>query len=777
MSIKAARLLVSIAPSMASITIVGGVVVLIGWIFGAFQLVSFHPESVAMSAITALTFALSGACLWLLRVEAKAANRGLGAFLGGFIFIIGLVGLVLGLSGWARPIPDIRGPGGVYPTAMSPYTGVGFILVGGALLALARKLPASSISQSLSLLAASLSFVVLLGYLYHAAPLTEVSAVFPMALNTAIMLLLLSIGIAFARPHDGLITVLTGPGSGSRLMRRLLPTFILLPVLLGWARLIATDYGGLSEGLGVALMVTFLSAGTIAYSGWNAIAINREEAERHRADAANQRREQEFHALVNNAPDIIARFDREFRHVFVNPVIEELTGIPVERFINKTNEQLGMPRDLVQSWNSRLNMVFETGMPSLFEFAYETPKGVRFFQSRLVPEHGPDGTVVDVLGITRDITEQKAFQAALQESEQRFRLLADTAPVMIWMAGKDALCTFVNRPWLEFRGRSLEQELGTGWLEGVYPDDYPVLMNTYHTSFEARSEFRMEYRLQRHDGEYRWISDSGVPFFSPANEFVGYVGSAIDITEKQTLVQELQAINRQLQDLDRLKSNLISTVSHELRTPLASIMGYAEFLEDRIGGPLTDEQDGYVDQIQKSAYRLQHLVDDLLDVARLESGSFKLSCQEVDLKQKILEVVQSLLPQAQEASVTMDTELPSIDVSLLMDPARIAQVLTNLVSNALKFTGPGGLVTIAVYPLQGEVRVEVRDTGVGIDPQHLPYLFQKFYQVDPSDTRAKGGAGLGLAISRALVEAHGGQIGVESKGLGQGSTFWFTLPL
>jgi PAS domain S-box-containing protein len=251
---------------------------------------------------------------------------------------------------------------------------------------------------------------------------------------------------------------------------------------------------------------------------------------------------------------------------------------------------------------------------------------------------------------------------------------------------------------------------------------------------------------------------------------------ARDITGRKRMEAALHAQNVRLQELDALKSSFISTVSHELRTPLAVILGYAEFLDEQMGGPLTPDQRTFVSQIHRGAKRLEALVDDLLDFARLESGSLRLNCQETDLVQKVREVAMSFAPLAQSKGVTVQLQVPDEPLPLRMDGPRIAQVLSNLVANAFKFTPSGGQVRLTVHSTQSEACVSVRDTGIGISREHLNYLFERFYQVDPSTTRVHGGAGLGLPISKALIEAHGGRIGVDSN-VNEGSCFWFALPL
>jgi predicted ATPase/signal transduction histidine kinase len=238
---------------------------------------------------------------------------------------------------------------------------------------------------------------------------------------------------------------------------------------------------------------------------------------------------------------------------------------------------------------------------------------------------------------------------------------------------------------------------------------------------------------------------------------------------------ELTHANERLRELDRLKTHFLNAVSHELRTPLTSIVGYAEFLKDELGGPVTPLQQEFVQHIRHSAKRLQGLVDDMLDFAQLEAGTFRLDPRWGYLAESVAGAFESMRPQAAEKGLTLESELPAMDLEGTFDAVRLEQVVLNLVGNAIKFTPQGGTVRLRMT-LEGDtVKVAVTDTGIGVPAELHPLLFDKFYQVDPSSTRKAGGTGLGLAISRGLVEAMGGAIGVESTP-GEGSTFWFTFP-
>jgi two-component system, chemotaxis family, CheB/CheR fusion protein len=262
--------------------------------------------------------------------------------------------------------------------------------------------------------------------------------------------------------------------------------------------------------------------------------------DRRRAETILTRQQQQIRALVEHAPDVIARFDREYRHVYVNPAIEQITGMARQNFLGKTNRELDFPAESNALWENALRQVLDTGKELTTEFEYARLGKTYYFSSRLVPERGPDGTVETVLAITRDISDRKQKENALQDSERRFRNMADTVPVLIWVSGPDKKCTYFNKSWLEFTGKKLEQEVGDGWTEGIHPDDFERCTHTYESAFDAREAFAMEYRLRRYDGMYRWVLDNGVPQFSLEGEFLGYIGSCIDIHDAKELESKLR---------------------------------------------------------------------------------------------------------------------------------------------------------------------------------------------------------------------------------------------
>ena len=372
-------------------------------------------------------------------------------------------------------------------------------------------------------------------------------------------------------------------------------------------------------------------------------------------------------------------------------------------------------------------------------------------------------------GIAGEVTER-------HESEQRFRLLANTAPVMIWKAGADLLCDFFNKPWLDFTGRSQEQELGNGWAEGVHPDDLQRCLDTYLAAARARQRFTMEYRLRRADGEYRWILDTGVPLLEPDGAFSGYVGSCIDITELKGVHADRVA-RAQAEAAVQARDEFLAVVTHDLREPLGAANLGATTIERMIPDrPESAPLRNAAARIRRACGRMSALVDDLLDVASIDAGKLSLKVEPLDAATLVDDAVEACQPTAAERSIALGGEAPP-GIRLRCDRNRIAQVFSNLLSNALKFTTAGGAVRVEASRRERdgipEVCFSIHDTGAGIPEDQLGRIFERFYQ---GAARGRTGAGLGLYIARGIVEAHGGHIWVESE-VGAGTTFFFTLPL
>jgi PAS domain S-box-containing protein len=335
---------------------------------------------------------------------------------------------------------------------------------------------------------------------------------------------------------------------------------------------------------------------------------------------------------------------------------------------------------------------------------------------------------------------------------------------------------YINPTGAQLLGASYPAEIiGRPWLDFVHPDSVPTARERMQRMLKGTQAVpAILERFVKLDGT---VVD--VEVVAASTRFGGKPAVQLnfrDNTERLKSAADLQLAYERLKELDRLKQDFLNSVSHELRTPLTSIKGYTEFLQDEVGGKLLSEHHGFVAQIAVGTERLERLVDDLLDYARMEAGSFKLDVRSSCLTDKVREIAASMRPQAVASQVGLGVEIPRDPVHVLMDPDRVGQILLNLLGNAIKFTPEGGRIGVRLKQEDGMVRVEVWDTGIGIKEADQDRLFDRFFQVHSSLTRERGGTGLGLSITKSLVEAHGGQIGVESI-IGQGSTFWFTLPL
>lgn len=500
----------------------------------------------------------------------------------------------------------------------------------------------------------------------------------------------------------------------------------------------------------------------------------------------------EFELLVRNMTDYsVYLMDPEGRVVTWNEGSAKLKGYSESEIVGRPFATFFTPEDLRDGRPQRLLEQVRTIGYAHFEGWHVRKDGSRFWaEASLSAVHDPLGHLIGIGKITHDLTQRRLFEEHLQRSEEKFRSIFERATIGVGLADPKGVFLEVNPALVKMLGYSPEEMRGRNYLEFTHPDDRAYCLALVRDLIAGESTgFSVEKRFVRKDGTPVMVSSTVVSIPGPDGCPRAILGIIEDITLRKAAERALQKARdeseqrervaqeqvEEARKLDRLKNLFVNSISHELRTPLTSIIGYLELMQDGVGGTLSPSHQDFARQIFNSTQRLVRLVNDLLEYARIEAGTFKLQLECVDFGAKARELVEALMPMAEEAKVTLEVSALPASLVMRMDPQRIEQVLSNLLTNALKFTPAGGRVTVAACIEGPRLRCEVQDTGIGIAADDIPKLFQRFSQLE-SGKRKGGGTGLGLAIAKSLVEAHGGQIGVQSE-LGRGSTFFFTLPL
>jgi PAS domain S-box-containing protein len=772
------------------IAVVGiGSLVLLGWAFRIPLLISVLPGLVTMKVNTALSLMLSGISLWLLLPGAAHGRRGqVARFLGFAVALLGAVTLSEYILGHDLGIDELLiseppGSGGTsLPGRMAPMTAVSFIALGAALTLLDWKpRRARRPAQLLSLVVCLIAMMAFAGYLYHATALYGVLLYTQIALHTVVALLLLSSAIFFARPRDGLAGELTGAGSGSLMARRFLPAVIAIPLILGWIRLWGQNKGIYGTELGLALYATS-NILVFAVLVWlSTRKMNAEHEQRRRSEveirelnAGLERRViertatlaqqaallAEQAALLDLAQDAIVVREIDGRILFWNRGAEAMYGWRREEVFGRDSFELlqkefAEPIEEIQS--RLLNQGFWSG-----QTVQQKRDGTRIVvASRWALQRGADGEPVRVLTIGNDITENTRAETRLLMLSERLSLATETARVGVWEWDLTTDVLTWDATMCQIYGFPVQVTVPyEKWSNAVFPEDLPAVEATLQRAIDGGNRESAEFRITHTDGSVRNVTAVERFVLDERANVRRVIGVNIDVTERRAN--------------ERLKDEFVSLVSHELRTPLTSIRGALGLLAGGLLARSPEKAQRMLDISVTNTDRLIRLINDILDIERIESGRIALqrtNCSAADLLEQAADVMR---PMADKAGVSIETSSDDV-VNVWADGDRIIQTLTNLLSNAIKFSPAGGMVSLSAEAGSGEVLFSVRDRGRGIPGDKLGLVFERFRQVDASDARDKGGSGLGLPISRSIVRQHGGELQLESA-VGVGSVFRFAIP-
>ena len=487
-----------------------------------------------------------------------------------------------------------------------------------------------------------------------------------------------------------------------------------------------------------------------------------------------QHRNQELSQSTNDLANLIASgelaiimLSADLRIRRFTPAAEKLFKL-IPSDIGRALSDLNL-HVVIDDLETLLRSVIENGEP--YDGEIQDRRG-RWYLMRLRPYRTPGDQTEGVVVVVLDIDQRKRSEQALQESESRFELLANNAPVLIWMSDRSGY-HFVNRAFEEFVGQSENEIRGTEVTGFVHPDDRGTFETIYRDAEKEHSRFEVRHRFRGADGEYRWTKTVGIPRVGGEGERLGFVGGTFDITD----MKEAEAA---LLELDRRKNEFLAILAHELRNPLAGIRNSSRLLSVAYDESVHARAREIID---RQTAQMVRMIDDLLEVSRVTQGKIRVRPQRIRLDEVIRQSIETTETDRKERNQDLEVALPEAAAWVDGDATRLEQVFVNLLHNATKFTPDRGTVWLSLAREEsaddgdGIAVVRVRDNGIGIESSALDSIFDLFVQGDRRMARARAGLGIGLTLAKRLIEMHGGTIEVHSAGAGKGSEFIVRLPL
>jgi PAS domain S-box-containing protein len=502
------------------------------------------------------------------------------------------------------------------------------------------------------------------------------------------------------------------------------------------------------------------------------------------AERAMRQSEERYRGVVENQTQMICRFNQDGKLTFVNDAYC--------RFYGKSREELHGASFLPSLSEEDLSvpMTYFANLPAeepvvCYDTKVITPAGDTIWQQCTIQRlFDHKGQTIEYQAVLQDITSRKQAEERLRKSEEMFRLITENVSDLIAVTDAEGKRLFNSASYRSILGDP-EKLIGTSAFDQIHPEDQARVVQLFRETIRTGVGKRVEYRFLLNDGSTRHIESQGNFVRGDAGTPDKIVTISRDITERKQGEAELQMAKIAAEDANLAKSQFLANMSHELRTPLNAIIGFSEVLADQTFGALNERQHRYANNIQNSGRHLLALINDILDLAKVESGKMDLVRCALDPVSTIQEVLSTIKPLTAKKELRLEFVHEDYLPELSADAGKFKQVLYNLLSNAIKFTRERGRIsigakaseeTIAGVPQQC-LQVSVADTGIGVKPRDHERIFREFEQVDSSYARQQQGTGLGLALTRKLVTMHGGRMWVESEGVeGRGSTFHFILP-
>ncbi|MDF5736398.1 MULTISPECIES: hybrid sensor histidine kinase/response regulator [unclassified Nostoc] len=489
-----------------------------------------------------------------------------------------------------------------------------------------------------------------------------------------------------------------------------------------------------------------------------------------------------LNAILTASVDHIYIFNRTGCYQYVSRDGATLLGLKPQDIVGKTLQEVDFPADFVEQVENQRQAVMKTGHPIKDECKYITADGLHYYEYILTPLRNYNQTIDGVITVCRDITEHKRAEKILRESEARFRRLFESNIIGVAFWDVDGLIIDANDAFLQVAGYTRDEFAtlgGINWRE-LTPVEYKHLDDRALLEMETSGVSRIYEKEYIHRNGKRVPIVLGMALLNDSKD--NGVAFVLDITDRKLvekecsyLLQRERTARQQAEIANKIKDEFLAVLSHELRTPLNPILGWSKMLRTRKFDQKTTNH--ALETIERNAKLQTQLIEDLLDVSRILQGKLNLNICPVNLVMVVEAALETVKLAAQAKSIQIQTIFDPTLGQVMGDPNRLQQVVWNLVANAVKFTPTGGRVEIRLLEAGKQAQIQVSDTGKGISPDFLPYVFDYFRQADGTMIRTFGGLGLGLAIVRKVVDMHGGNVQAESPGEGLGATFTVELPL
>lgn len=785
--------------SIVSITL--GVVALIGWM--AYFLLP-HVVHIYISAVkpnTALCLIFLGVTLWIragtdsekyrLIIDIFCALAFLISFLSLYQYIFNID---YGIDDWLfkKALNDSQTM--PYPGRISPFAASNFILLSFSLFFLDNKLIGYSVHQIFSMVVIINTYFQLLGHIYSIGSLAEGFAISfgnPLvSLPLVIVFLMLGLGTLFVRPNHGIPSLLASKASGGVLIRRIIPPALILPILFGYVVLIG-NVGGENSGLRISLLIMIITLFFTFLTLINAYFVNRIDLVKKYAETALTHNKIELQAILDHANAIISICDPNGTYLLVSRQFEKLFGLKSADVIGKNITDI-FPAELAAEILKVNDKVITARKPVAYEGVFTIKKNLRNYISNKFPIFDNHGVLYAICDIATDVTETHKMHEALREKDERLSLALRSAEAGTWnwdmvedkIEWDDHLHYIFGIP-----AGSAPKKYDE-FFNFIHPDDRVSIKNKIEEDLRQGNEYSAEFRIIYKDNSIHHIAARGHIYRDKFGKPIRMAGFCWNITQRKKAEEELQRAKDIAENMAQVanaaslaKSLFLASMSHEIRTPLNGIIGMTELLR---GTDLSTAQKESIDVIRISGETLLAVINDILDFSKIESEHMQLENVDFDLHTMVEDVVDVFATEVYKKQLAIgaffDADVPDWVIG---DPVRIRQILTNLISNAAKFTHQGEIsVKLRVNKNAGlekqddniiTVVFEVNDTGIGITPEVSQRLFQPFTQGDISTSRKYGGTGLGLVITKKLVEIMGGKLDFESSPTG--SQFKCIIPL